>query len=40
MDLEKACRYAVTASGISVGRKYVLNAIPERNEIERKLENE
>lgn len=40
MELEMACRYAVTASGISVGKKYVLNAIPERKEIERKLENE
>lgn len=37
MHLEKACRYAVTASGISVGRKYVLNAIPKREEIERML---
>lgn len=35
MDMETACRYAVTASGISVGRKYVLNAIPFREEIER-----
>ena len=40
MELEIACRYAVTASGISVSKKYVLNAIPERNEIERKLKNE
>ena len=40
MDLESACRYAVTASGISVGRKYVLNAIPYREEIERMLRNE
>lgn len=37
MDLEKACKFAVTASGISVGRKYVLNAIPYREEIERML---
>jgi ribokinase len=37
MDLEKACRYAVTAAGISVGRKYVLNAIPERKETEKML---
>lgn len=36
-DLSTACRYAVTASGISVGRKYVLNAIPYRDEIERRL---
>lgn len=40
MDMENACRYAVTASGISVGRKYVLNAIPYREEIERKMKNE
>ena len=41
MDLEAACKYAVTAAGISVGRKYVLNAIPHREEIERRLqENE
>lgn len=41
MDMITACRYAVTASGISVGRKYVLNAIPYREEIERRLrENE
>ena len=40
-DMETACRYAVAASGISVGRKYVLNAIPYRTEIERKVkENE
>ncbi len=36
-DMMTACRYAVTASGISVGRKYVLNAIPYREEIERKM---
>lgn len=40
MDLKEACRYAVTASGISVGRKYVLNAIPYREETERMLKNE
>jgi sugar/nucleoside kinase (ribokinase family) len=40
MDLKEACRYAVTASGISVGRKYVLNAIPHREETERKMKNE
>lgn len=37
MELIKACKYAVTASGISVSRKYVLNAIPYRNEIEKVL---
>lgn len=40
MSLKEACRYAVTASGISVGKKCVLNAIPYREEIERKLKNE
>ena len=40
MSLRTAARYAITASGISVGRKYVLNSIPYRNEIERMLENE
>lgn len=40
-DMATACRYAVHASGISVGRKYVLNAIPYREEIERRIrENE
>ncbi len=33
MDPETACRYAVTASGISVTRPYVLHAIPTREEI-------
>lgn len=37
MDLTEACKYAVIASGISVSRKYVLNAIPYRNEIEKIL---
>lgn len=40
MSLKDAAQYAVTASGISVGRKYVLNAIPYREEIERMLKNE
>jgi len=40
MDLATACRYAVTASGISVSRKNVLAAIPYRTEIERRLKNE
>lgn len=34
MELTKACRYAVAASGISVGRNYVLNAIPYKKAIE------
>ena len=33
MDMETACRYAVAASGISVTRKGVLDAIPYRKEI-------
>ncbi len=37
VSLEEACRYAVTASGISVTRRYVLNAIPTRDEIERTM---
>ena len=40
MDLKMSCKYAVTASGISVGRKYVLNAIPYRDEIEGRIKNE
>ncbi|MBO5008321.1 MAG: ribokinase [Clostridia bacterium] len=39
-DIETACKYAVTASGISVSGKYVLNSIPYRHEIERRLYNE
>lgn len=38
MELTKACKYAVTASEISVGRNYVLNAIPYRAEIEGSVE--
>ena len=37
MDIKTACEYAVAASGISVGKKYVLNAIPRRSEIENKM---
>ena len=40
MSLKDASKYAVTSSGISVGRKYVLNAIPYREEIERMLKDE
>ena len=32
-DLETACEYAVKASSLSVTKKYVLDAIPERNDI-------
>ena len=38
MDIETACRYAVTASGISVGGQYVINTIPYRKDIELKLQ--
>lgn len=37
MDLKKACKYAIVASGISVTRRHVLEAIPYRKEIERKV---
>lgn len=40
MALAEGAKYATAASGISVGRKYVLNAIPYRDEIERMTENE
>lgn len=40
MDLITACKYAVTASGISVGKNYVLNAIPYREEIERRMKED
>ena len=39
-DLETACRYAVTASGLSVTKKGVLNSIPNREEIEREIKYE
>ncbi len=37
MDLKTACEYAVTASGLSVTKKYVLNSIPTRKEIEERM---
>lgn len=37
MNLTAACKYAVVASGISVSRRHVLDAIPYRREIERRL---
>lgn len=39
-DLQTACRYAVTASGLSVTKHYVLNSIPTREEIERSMFHE
>ncbi|MBE6779282.1 MAG: ribokinase [Ruminococcaceae bacterium] len=38
MPLTEACRWAVTGASISVSRRYVLDAIPTRNEIEKILE--
>ncbi len=40
MNLKTACKYAVTASGLSVTKKYVLNSIPTRKEIEERMKNE
>ena len=37
LSLEEACRWAVCASGLSVTKPYVLDAIPTKNEIERKM---
>ena len=39
-DIETSCKYAVCASGLSVTKKGVLNAIPTREEIERMIINE
>lgn len=39
-DMITACKYAVTAAGISVSRKYVWDAIPCREEIERRLRDD
>lgn len=38
--LPDACRYAVAAAGLSVTRRGVLNAIPQREEIERMICND
>lgn len=40
MSLKDASKWAVAASGISVSKKYVLNSIPYRKEVERRLKNE
>lgn len=40
MDLEKASHYAVCASAISVTKKYVIDSIPYREEIERRIKDE
>lgn len=39
-SLTEACEYAVTAAGLSVTKRGVLDAIPTREEIERKMKNE
>lgn len=39
-DMPTACHYAVTASGLSVTKHYVLNSIPTREEVERKMSHE
>lgn len=39
-DLETACRYAVCASGLSVTKSGVINSIPKRTDIERKINYE
>ena len=39
-DIETSCKYAVCASGLSVTKKGVLNAIPTKKEIERMIINE
>ena len=36
-NLEESCKYAVAASGISVGRKHVIASIPSREEVERTI---
>lgn len=36
-SLEESCKYAVTASGISVERNYVIDSIPSREEVESKI---
>lgn len=40
MDIQTACKYATAASGISVTKSGVLNAIPTKEEIERKMKHE
>lgn len=40
LDMTTACKYAVVASGTSVGRRYVLNAIPYREEVERRIKDD
>lgn len=40
MDLYTACKYAICGSGLSVTKNGVLNSIPTKEEIERKMTNE
>lgn len=39
-DIETACQYAVCGSGLSVTKSGVLNSVPTKEEIERKMTNE
>ena len=39
-DIETACQYAVCGSGLSVTKSGVLNSVPTKDEIERKMTNE
>ena len=39
-DWETACRWAVTAASLSVTKRYVLDSIPTKEEIERKMRDE
>jgi ribokinase len=39
-DIETACKYAICGSGLSVTKSGVLNSIPTKEEIERKINNE
>ncbi len=40
MDLKTACEYATVAASLNVTKKGVIESIPTRNEIERKMRNE
>ncbi|MBO5452840.1 MAG: hypothetical protein J6A69_02615 [Clostridia bacterium] len=40
MDLKTSCVRAVTASGLSVSKKHVIDSIPKREEVERRMKNE
>lgn len=40
LDLKASCARAVVAAGLSVSKKYVIDSIPTREEIERRMKNE